>query len=104
MVGIWLSGRKLSSGSGDGSLVTGASSAEKTGNEKVWEREELPVKLEEDKSVMYRWWRAKKRFIDVDSNVAVHLVRNALGGADRDFTSALLDMEPPRSRRYRCVP
>ena len=69
----------------------------------VWERDELPVKLEEDKTVMYRWWRAKKRFIDVDNNVAVHLVRNALGGAHKDLTSALLYMEPPRSRRYRCV-
>lgn len=99
LVGVWLGGRNSSSG--DGSL---ASSAEKkTGNEKVWEREELPVKLEEDKTVMYRWWRAKKRFIDVDNNVAVHLVRNALGGADRDLTSALLYMEPPRSRRFRCV-
>ena len=70
----------MSSGSGDGSLMSRASSAEKTGNEKVWERDELLVKVEEDKTVMYRWWRAKKRFIDVDSNVAVHLVRNALGG------------------------
>ena len=94
LVGIWLRGQKSS---------CGVSSAEKTGNEKVWEREELPVKLEEDKSVMYRWWRAKKRFIDVASNVAVHLVRNALGGADRDLTSALFYMEPPRSRRHRCV-
>jgi len=103
LVGIWLNSRKSSSG--DGSLVSGASSVEKkkTGNEKVWEREELPVKLEEDKTVMYRWWRAKKRFIDADNNVAVHLVRNALGGADRDLTSALLYMEPPRSRRFRCV-
>ena len=63
----------------------------------------MPVKLEEDKTVMYRWWRAKKRFTDVDNNVAVHLVRNALGGADKDLMSALLYMEPPRSRRYRRV-
>ena len=67
LVGIWLGGQKLSSGSGDGSLMSRASSAEKTGNEKVWERDELLVKVKEDKTVMYRRWRAKKRFIDVDS-------------------------------------
>ena len=98
LVGIWLRGQKSSSG---------VSSAEKTGN-KVWERDELLVKLKDDKTVMYQWWRSKKRFIDVDSNVAVNLVRNALlGGADRDLTSALLHgapSKPPRSRRYRCVP
>ncbi|EDR11078.1 uncharacterized protein LACBIDRAFT_247779, partial [Laccaria bicolor S238N-H82] len=73
LVGVWLDRQKVSS-------------AQKSGNEKT---------------VMYRWWRAKKRFIDVDNNVAVHLVRNALGGADRDLTTALLYLEPPRSRRYR---
>ena len=50
-----MGGQKLSSGSGDGSLMSRASSAEKTGNEKVWERDELLVKVEEDKTVMYRW-------------------------------------------------
>ena len=41
-------------------------------------RDELPVKLEEDKTVIYPCWCAQKRFIDVDNNVAGHLVRNAL--------------------------
>ncbi|KAF8809367.1 protein serine/threonine phosphatase 2C [Phlegmacium glaucopus] len=47
------------------------------------------------------FWRATKRFVNIDANVAVHLARNALGGADRDLTGALLRLRPPRSRRYR---
>ena len=79
---------------------------EETGNEKdkgtIWERTDLPVtSLGPDNTPMYRWWRAKKRFVNIDENVAVHLARNALGGADRDLTAALLLLDPPRSRRYR---
>ena len=68
----------------------------------VWERTDLPVtSLKPDDTPMYKWWRATKRFVNIDSNVAVHLTRNALGGADRDLTGALLRLSPPRSRRYR---
>lgn len=41
------------------------------------------------------------RFIVHDANAATHLVRNALGGADRDMVSALLTLPAPNSRRYR---
>ncbi|KAK9239561.1 phosphatase 2C-like domain-containing protein [Lipomyces kononenkoae] len=36
-----------------------------------------------------------------DNNAATHIVRNALGGADKDQTSMLVSIPPPISRRYR---
>ncbi|KAK9449030.1 phosphatase 2C-like domain-containing protein [Limtongia smithiae] len=36
-----------------------------------------------------------------DDNVSTHIVRNALGGADKDETAMLLSIPPPTSRRYR---
>jgi pyruvate dehydrogenase phosphatase len=41
------------------------------------------------------------RFITEDKNCATHLVRNALGGRDRDMVCALLTLPSPYSRRYR---
>lgn len=42
-----------------------------------------------------------ERFVVEDKNVATHLVRNALGGKDKDMVSALLTLPSPFSRRYR---
>ena len=44
---------------------------------------------------------ADARFVFEDKNAATHLVRNALGGRDRDMVSALLTLPSPYSRRYR---
>lgn len=41
------------------------------------------------------------RFVVEDKNAATHLVRNALGGKDKDQLSALLTLPSPYSRRYR---
>lgn len=41
------------------------------------------------------------RFVVEDNNAATHLVRNALGGKDRDMVCALLTLPSPYSRRYR---
>lgn len=41
------------------------------------------------------------RFIVKDSNVATHLIRNALGGKNEEMVSALLTLPSPYSRRYR---
>lgn len=41
------------------------------------------------------------RFVVEDKNAATHLVRNALGGKDKDMISALLTLPSPYSRRYR---
>lgn len=44
-----------------------------------------------------------ERFVVEDKNAATHLVRNALGGRDRDMVCALLTLPSPYSRRYRYV-
>lgn len=44
---------------------------------------------------------AHSRFVVEDKNAATHLVRNALGGKDRDMVCALLTLPSPYSRRYR---
>lgn len=36
-----------------------------------------------------------------DTNVATHIIRNALGGADQEQVSLLLSIPPPMSRNYR---
>ncbi|EAW08046.1 type 2C protein phosphatase ptcF [Aspergillus clavatus NRRL 1] len=41
------------------------------------------------------------RFVVEDKNAATHLVRNAMGGKDRDMVCALLTLPSPYSRRYR---
>ncbi|KAL8766606.1 MAG: hypothetical protein Q9209_006671 [Squamulea sp. 1 TL-2023] len=42
-----------------------------------------------------------ERFVVEDKNAATHLVRNALGGRDRDMLCGLLTLPSPYSRRYR---
>ncbi|KAF8162622.1 phosphatase 2C-like domain-containing protein [Crassisporium funariophilum] len=89
-------------GKGNGWAGLGGKPNDEDGAETIWERSDLPVNsLQEDKTVMYRWWRTTKRFVNVDENAAVHLARNALGGVNKDLTKALFQLEPPRSRRYR---
>ena len=44
-----------------------------------------------------------ERFVVEDKNAATHLIRNALGGKDRDMVCALLSLPSPYSRRYRYV-
>ncbi|KAF5318028.1 hypothetical protein D9619_012106 [Psilocybe cf. subviscida] len=54
-----------------------------------------------DRTAMYKYWKKEKVFVCKDMNVGVHLVRNALGGADTDLREALLSLGNPRSRRFR---
>ncbi|KAL1746477.1 phosphatase 2C-like domain-containing protein [Schizophyllum fasciatum] len=66
------------------------------------ERSQLPVLgMKPDHTKMYAWWHADKHFVNVDDTLTAHLARNALGGANVNLTSALLQIEPPRSRRYK---
>lgn len=44
---------------------------------------------------------AANRFVVEDKNAATHLVRNAMGGKDKDMVCALLTLPSPYSRRYR---
>jgi len=71
------------------------------GKESGITRDELPTKMQEDKTVMYKYWGATKKFLNIDGNAALHLARNALGGANTDLMVALLGMEAPRSRKFR---
>ncbi|KAK4651389.1 [Pyruvate dehydrogenase [acetyl-transferring]]-phosphatase 1, mitochondrial [Podospora pseudocomata] len=48
-----------------------------------------------------RQWGGNDGFVVEDANVATHLVRNALGGKNREQVSALLTLPAPFSRRYR---
>ena len=52
---------------------------------------------------MHQWGvsGSDERFIVEDKNAATHLIRNALGGKDRDMVCALLTLPSPYSRRYR---
>lgn len=43
----------------------------------------------------------ENRFVVEDKNAATHLIRNALGGKNRDLVCALLTLPSPHSRRYR---
>lgn len=45
----------------------------------------------------------ENRFVVEDKNAATHLVRNALGGKNRDMVCALLTLPSPYARRYRYV-
>ncbi|KAJ6500841.1 protein serine threonine phosphatase 2C [Mycena sanguinolenta] len=81
LVGLWLEGKSKD-------------------DERVIERTELPVEITDDKT-HYGNWDVKKRFVNVDSNVARHLARNALGGADKDLHAALLSLPAPRARYFR---
>jgi pyruvate dehydrogenase phosphatase len=74
------------------------------GEERGITRDELPVEIKDDKTVMYRHWGAEKKFSNVDENVAAHLARNALGGADTDLLTALMIMPLPRVTKFRYVP
>ncbi|CAA7260844.1 unnamed protein product [Cyclocybe aegerita] len=62
--------------------------------ESTFSPEDLPVIYPEgyeDRTTKYKSWKAEKRFISVakDLNVASHIARNALGGADRELAEAL---------------
>ncbi|KAF8871735.1 phosphatase 2C-like domain-containing protein [Gymnopilus junonius] len=54
-----------------------------------------------DSTTQHKLWRAEKKFVCEDENIAAHLVRNALGGADQDLREAITGMDVGRCRRFR---
>ena len=60
------------------------------------EGQRIPIR-----QVQWNVHNSDSRFVVEDKNVATHLVRNALGGKDRDMVCALLTLPSPYSRRYR---
>lgn len=79
-------------GKKDGALPVEGETAEGTGQRQ-------PIRL--------RQWgvtaKESERFVWEDRNAATHLVRNALGGRNKDMLCALLTLPSPYSRRYRYV-
>ena len=70
--------------------------------------EKIPVTGADDegqrKPIRQTQWNLEEsdsRFVVEDKNAATHLVRNALGGKNRDMVCALLTLPSPYSRRYR---
>ena len=58
----------------------------------------------QEKPIRQQQWdtpSAPSRFVMEDKNCATHLIRNALGGKDKDMVCALLTLPSPYSRRYR---
>ncbi|KAL8693693.1 MAG: hypothetical protein Q9218_001550 [Villophora microphyllina] len=120
LVGKWLEKNpvNLSSGSAAaGSTPTswtpsflGGGSGSKSGPIKIGTA--LPVTRPQDESgkggqrdtIRQQQWNIRagdERFVVEDNNAATHLVRNALGGRDRDMVCGLLTLSSPFSRRYR---
>ncbi|KAJ5996615.1 hypothetical protein N7499_007066 [Penicillium canescens] len=95
------------------------SAAVSTGTSKTWlqswfgfdSQKQLPVESTADASgegqrrpirqQQYDISGAASRFVVEDKNAATHLVRNAMGGKDKDMVCALLTLPSPYSRRYR---
>lgn len=90
--GSWTS--SIFSGSGNNDLPVEKQVKESAANEKEGQR--APIR-----QLQYNIRDTGERFVVEDENVATHLVRNALGGRDRDLVCALLSLISPNSRRYR---
>lgn len=109
LVGQWLESHpRTSTGTGTGSsdsswLKSWLGSAGKTlpvekapESESGGEGQRIPIRQEQWNVV-----GSDSRFVVEDQNAATHLIRNALGGRDRDMVCALLTLPSPFSRRYR---
>ena len=105
LVQLWLQNPKHSVQAGqakDGVVVT-VPTVDVTGFSKTISPKSLPhaSKGTTDSTIAYKKWNAEKNFVDVDSSIATHLLRNALGGADQDLTRWLLTLQSPRSHAWR---
>ncbi|TEY44002.1 hypothetical protein BOTCAL_0356g00030 [Botryotinia calthae] len=101
LVGQWIDKHSADSNGNSASSWTKMFTASQKG---------LPVETSKDDSnsgkkapIRQRQWGVTEsdRFVVEDKNVATHLVRNALGGKDKDMVCALLSLPAPYSRRYR---
>ena len=74
--------------------ASGSLPVEMSDGDKVGEGQRGPIR-------QYSTATSNERFVVEDKNAATHLVRNALGGKDKDMVCALLTLPSPYSRRYR---
>jgi len=104
LVGQWLEAQPKSAGS-DNSAASWAKSFFSSANEVLpVEKHALDAEEGQRAPIRQQQWQIKgndERFVLEDKNVATHLVRNALGGKDRDMVCGLLTLVSPYSRRYR---
>lgn len=63
--------------------------------------EDVSSNKDAQKQVIRRAAGIRPSFTVQDDNVATHIIRNALGGADQDQVSMLISIPAPLSRRYR---
>ncbi|KAF4578237.1 hypothetical protein EYR36_000044 [Pleurotus pulmonarius] len=101
LVGVWLENQSNPFDEDNILRPPGDGQNDDEGQGRIIRRDQLPIRLREDDTYMYSRWRTEKKFITVDNNAATHLARNALGGADRDLTDALLSVFPPFAARLR---
>ena len=105
LVGRWIE-QQQSISSGSGPLAWAKSFASRPDKSLPVERSQEDGNGEEGQRAPIRQqqWsltQSDDRFVVEDKNVATHLVRNALGGRDRDLVCSLLSLVSPYSRRYR---
>ena len=107
LVGQWLEAQPKSSGSSNNTASWAKSffsSANKDLPVEKNKQEKIDVDEGQRAPIRQQQWQVKnthERFVVEDKNVATHLVRNALGGRDRDMVCGLLTLVSPMSRRYR---
>lgn len=99
LVGQWIEEQKA--GSGNKSWVRSLFSSQpqlpvETPQETTTDGQRRPIRQQQ-----YDISGAANRFVVEDKNAATHLVRNAMGGKDKDMLCALLTLPSPYSRRYR---
>lgn len=99
LVGQWI--EEQQAGSGNKSWVRSLFSSQpqlpvETPQETTTDGQRRPIRQQQ-----YDISGAANRFVVEDKNAATHLVRNAMGGKDKDMLCALLTLPSPYSRRYR---
>lgn len=102
LVGQWLEQQQSGAGSNKAWLQSwfGFNNQQKlpveAANDGTSEGQRRPIRQQQ-----YDISGAANRFVVEDKNAATHLVRNAMGGKDKDMLCALLTLPSPYSRRYR---
>lgn len=104
LVGQWIQAQPESASS-ENSAASWAKSFFSSANQGLpVEKHALTAEDGQRAPIRQQQWQIKgndERFVTEDNNVATHLVRNALGGKDRDMVCGLLTLVSPYSRRYR---
>ncbi|KAL2864630.1 type 2C protein phosphatase ptcF [Aspergillus lucknowensis] len=102
LVGQWIEEQQAGTGTGNKGWVRSLFGSQtshlpvETPKETATDGQRRPIRQQQ-----YDISGAASRFVVEDKNAATHLVRNAMGGKDKDMLCALLTLPSPYSRRYR---